>query len=112
MVDAIPYEGESELKTAFKVQVLACPPMRIEVVCINDKNKPDGIPANRWVKENQIYHITQIDRCVIQGGMYGCKLEEINNDDLFPYTYFDLRRFAHTADIAPLKAVLEQTTTH
>lgn len=80
--------------------------MNIEVVCINDKNRPDGIPADRWVKENEIYHITQIDRCHVQGGIYGCKLAEINNDDLFPWQYFALNRFTMTADIAPL---LEET---
>lgn len=95
-----------------RVRIPHSPPMRIEVVCINDKNRPNEVPASRWVKENEIYHITQVDRCAIQGGTYGCKLEEINNDDLFPYTYFALSRFAPTADIAPLQAVLEQEITH
>lgn len=73
--------------------------MNIEVVCINDKNRPDGIPQSRWVKENEIYHITLIERMNIQGGLYGCKLAELNNDNLFPYTHFALNRFALTADI-------------
>ena len=30
----------------------------------------------------------------IQNGLPGVKLAEINNDDLFPYTYFDGNRFA------------------
>ncbi len=86
--------------------------MKIEVVCINDKGKPAEVPASRWVKENEIYHVTQIDRMNIQGGAYGCKLAELNNDDLFPWTHFALTRFAPTADIAPLMAEFEQVETH
>lgn len=82
--------------------------MKIEVVCINDKNRPAEVPASRWVKENEIYHITQVDRMNIQGGTYGCKLAELNNDDLFPWQYFALNRFAPTADISPLMAELEE----
>jgi hypothetical protein len=76
--------------------------MNIEVVCINDKDRPADVPSNRWVKENEIYHITLIERMNIQGGAYGCKLAERNNDDLFPYTHFALGRFAPVADITSL----------
>lgn len=33
-----------------------------------------------------------------QNNIAGIKLEEINNDDLFPYTYFKLDRFAITKE--------------
>lgn len=68
--------------------------MHIQVICINDKHRPNEIPTSRWIKEGEIYHIIQIDKLNAQGGIYGCKLEEINNDDLSPYEYFRLDRFA------------------
>jgi hypothetical protein len=65
----------------------------MEVVCINDKNRPNEVPMNRWIKKDQEYTITAVCFMKIQG-IYGCKLAEINNDDLFPYQYFALDRFA------------------
>ncbi len=73
--------------------------MNIQVICINDKGRPNEVPTNRWVKAGETYHITQIDRMNVQGGIYGCKLAEINNDDLAPYQYFRLDRFAVPVDI-------------
>jgi hypothetical protein len=67
--------------------------IRFKVVCINDKNRPDGIPINRWVKKDQVYTVIEVARLNIQGGMLGFKLEEINIDDCFPYQYFAAFRF-------------------
>jgi hypothetical protein len=68
--------------------------MNIEVICIDDSMRPNEVPLSRWVKRNQVYHIVEIARMSQQTGVLGCKLAEINNDDLFPYQYFRLSRFA------------------
>jgi hypothetical protein len=68
--------------------------MNLKVVCINDKNRPESIPLDRWVKKDKEYTIIEINKMNIQGGILGCKLAEINNDDLFPYSHFSLERFA------------------
>ncbi len=68
--------------------------MRIEVVCVDDSMRPNEVPLSRWVKRGQTYHIIEICEMTQQPGVMGCKLEEINNDDLFPYQYFRLSRFA------------------
>ena len=65
----------------------------MKVICINDKNRPNEVPMNRWVKKNEEYTITSVMFMTIQN-TYGCKLAEINNDDLFPYQFFALNRFA------------------
>lgn len=65
----------------------------LEVVCINDKDRPNEVPLHRWVQVGKKYTIIQIDK-LNQQGVYGCKLAEINNDDLFPYQYFNINRFA------------------
>ncbi len=66
----------------------------MEVTCINDKDRPDGVPTSRWVKEGETYTITKVMVMKQQGRIGGVKLAEINNDDLFPYTYFRVSRFA------------------
>lgn len=65
----------------------------MKVICIDDKNRPNEVPANRWVKINEEYTIIAVAYLTIQN-TYGCKLAELNNDDLFPYQYFALNRFA------------------
>lgn len=65
----------------------------IRVVCVNDIGRPETIPPDRWVKKDDYYTIIQVDKMSIQNNMLGCKIAEINNDDLFPYTHFALNRF-------------------
>lgn len=93
--------------------------MNIEVICINDQHRPNEIPTSRWIKKGETYHIIEISKLLAQGGLYGCKLAEINNDDLVPYQFFRLDRFAQVLtqemeeellaqiDISELKEILE-----
>ncbi len=68
--------------------------MNIEVICINDQHRPNEVPTTRWIKKGNTYHVIEISKLNAQGGIYGCKLAEINNDDLVPYQYFRIDRFA------------------
>jgi hypothetical protein len=34
----------------------------MRVVCINDKNKPNEIPQNLWIKEKEIYEVKKVSR--------------------------------------------------
>lgn len=68
--------------------------MLFKVVCIDDSNRPDGIPTSKWVKKGSIYTVIQIMKMRMQGGMLGFKLDEINLDEYFPYQYFAANRFA------------------
>lgn len=65
----------------------------LKVVCVNDTNRPNEIPLNRWVKKDEHYTIVNITKMNMQGGILGCEIAEINNSDLFPYTHFGLHRF-------------------
>lgn len=65
----------------------------IKVVCINDANRPESVPTSRWIKKGENYTIIKVEKMLVQGSILGCKLAEINNDDLFPYTHFSLNRF-------------------
>ena len=68
--------------------------MNLKVICINDQHRPNEVPTTRWIKKGDTYHVIEITKLNAQGGVYGCKLAEINNDDLVPYQFFRLDRFA------------------
>lgn len=78
----------------------------MKVICIDDKNRPNEIPTSRWIKKGQEYTIIKI-AYMTQQGIYGCQLEEIDNSDLFPWSWFALSRFAVTKEEV-LKLVKEK----
>jgi len=67
---------------------------RFSVICVNDKDKPDGIPNSKWIKHHEIYTVIKIVFPHLQPGTMGFKLEELNIDDCLPYQYFNAKRFA------------------
>lgn len=64
-----------------------------DVVCVNDSNRPDGIPTSKWVKKGEIYTVIVVGRLMLQNGCMGFKLKQINIDDCFPYQFFSAERF-------------------
>jgi len=78
----------------------------MEVICIDDKNRPNEVPTSRWVKKGEKYTIIKV-AYMTQQNIYGCVLEEIDNSDLFPWTHFALNRFAVSKEDV-LKAVKEK----
>ena len=66
----------------------------IKCICINDKNKPNEIPAHKWVKEGEEYTII-FAIVVLPQRKIGFQLEEIMLDEsCHPYEYFLAERFA------------------
>lgn len=64
-----------------------------KVVCIDDSNRPDGIPTSKWVKKGEWYTVIHVAKLLIQGGKLGFKLAELNIDSCFPYQFFAANRF-------------------
>lgn len=64
-----------------------------KVICVNDENRPDGIPLSKWIKKDEIYTVIEISIMRVQDDIIGFKLEEKNIDDCIPYQYFDASRF-------------------
>lgn len=64
----------------------------IQAICINDKNKPEDFPSGKWVKKNNLYHITYVWWHPIQKVM-GVSLKEINLDNVPKYDSFNISRF-------------------
>lgn len=81
--------------------------MHFKVVCVNDSDRPDGIPTSRWVKKGIVYTVIEVKKLTVQNNKLGFKLEEINIDDCFPYQYFSASRFVPF--IPPKDTTLEET---
>jgi len=79
----------------------------MQVVCINDKNKPDIIPQDEWIEEGQTYTVIGIKKMGLQETL-GYDLEEVAlTDKSAPYEYYDAERFAIIFDIS-LRQVFEE----
>jgi len=63
-----------------------------KATCVDDKNRPNEIPINKWVKEGEKYTVIGAEIC--PGGILAFTLEEIDLSDCFPYRHFAARRFA------------------
>lgn len=72
-----------------------------KVICIDAANRPNDIPLSKWIEKGQVYTVIEVAKLVIQGGMLGFKLEELNIDDCFPYQYFAASRFGIPANQRP-----------
>jgi hypothetical protein len=62
----------------------------MELICIDDKNKPHDIPNNCWIKENEVYTAIGIAKDGFQN-VYCVSLAEVEPPS--PYTGYKLSRF-------------------
>ncbi len=77
----------------------------VKCTCINDKNRPEEISPEQWVKQNDQYRITYVAFClpqrVLAFSLYEKPLDETNA----PFEYFTAHRFS--IDIKDLYAFVE-----
>jgi hypothetical protein len=80
------------------------------VMCINDANKPQEIPQDKWIKKGQIYTVIGV-QMLLSSNALGFELAEIKLDEsCFPYHYFNPNRFepVDNKEIAELEAELQE----
>ena len=66
----------------------------IKCLCINDSNKPNPIPKDKWVEKGKEYTIL-FSMTVLPQKQLAFQLNEIDLDDsCSPYTWFLANRFA------------------
>jgi len=77
----------------------------IRAICLDDKNKPESIPDDLWVKEQGNYTITHILKQVreengeiVPTGVIGVHLKELDISAYIPYTMFNISRFGINAE--------------
>jgi len=81
----------------------------IKCVCIDDKSKPTAIPAEKWPKEGEVYHISHIFIMKNQNDIQGCELSEFDISMHKPYNCYRLNRFAISEDdIGKMIEMMEQ----
>ena len=65
----------------------------MKIMCINDKNKPQEIPANKWIHSGEVYTLIGVQPLLSSNSM-GFELAEITlGEECFPYHYFNPDRF-------------------
>jgi len=66
----------------------------IKCICWNDKDKPSEIKAEHWVKDGKVYSILMIYNMVMQEGILGVVLKEIDLEAHgYKYSCFRMDRF-------------------
>jgi hypothetical protein len=68
----------------------------IDCICINDANKPTDIPGTHWIKKGNPYEFRMIYNMVMQEGILGVTLKEIDLETVTngKYSCFRMDRFA------------------
>ena len=85
--------------------------MKVRVICINDKNRPNEIPVSKWITKGEKYHITWIYNQMQQKGIKGVELAERDISDCIPFNCFNLNRFAiHKDDTGLLMDLFKECT--
>ena len=78
----------------------------MQVICINDENRPKRISPYEWIEEGKTYTVVEISKMGLQAGKFGYKLKEVQlSEQSFPYEYYNADRFV---PIIPLKQALKE----
>jgi hypothetical protein len=78
----------------------------MQVICINDENRPKKISPYEWIEEGKTYTVVEVSKMGLQAGKFGYKLKEVQlSEQSFPYEYYNADRFVL---VEPLKQALKE----
>ena len=78
----------------------------MQVICINDENRPKKISPYEWIEEGKTYTVVEVSKMGLQAGKFGYKLKEVQlSEQSFPYEYYNADRFV---PVDPLKQALKE----
>jgi hypothetical protein len=67
----------------------------IQMLCIDDSNRPEDIPLTHWIKEGELYTLKDVKKLTMQGGKLGVQVDEIDLLKLGgQHEFFSITRFA------------------
>lgn len=69
------------------------PPCNIPVICIDDRNRPQDVPASLWPVKGNPYTIIGFHK-MLRYGVIGVSLAEMDITACHPYKYYLESRFA------------------
>lgn len=83
--------------------------LEFKVICINDYNKPDVIPDDKWVVKQEEYTVINVMHHPLDSSKISFVLKEIELDSsCYPYTGFNCERFVlRKKDLGLLNYLLE-----
>jgi hypothetical protein len=82
----------------------------MKIMCINDKNRPQEIPVEKWVTNGEVYTLIGVQPLLSSNSM-GFELAELPlGDECFPYHYFNPERFipVEETELDALEAELDE----
>ena len=66
----------------------------MQVICIDDSNKPKRISPAEWINEGQVYTVVEVAKMNLQNNKLGYRLKEVQlSEQSFPYEYYNAERF-------------------
>lgn len=66
----------------------------MQVICIDDSNKPKRISPIEWINEGKVYTVVEIAKMNLQNNKLGFRLKEVQlTEQSFPYEYYNAERF-------------------
>ena len=66
----------------------------MQVICIDDSNKPKRISPMEWIAEGKVYTVVEIAKMNLQNNKLGYRLKEVQlSEQSFPYEYYNAERF-------------------
>ena len=78
----------------------------LEVICINDENKPKRVSSYEWIEFGKTYTVVEVSKMGLQAGRFGYKLKEVQlSEQSFPYEYYNSDRFV---PVISLEQVLKE----
>lgn len=83
----------------------------IKCICINDKNRPSKVPADKWLKEGEEYTVI-FATVVLPQKTLAVQIDEVDLDERCrPYSFFLANRFAfRTEDLERLIEFIKECT--
>lgn len=66
----------------------------MQVICIDDSNKPKRISPSEWIREGQLYTVVEVVKMSLQNNKFGYRLKEVQlSEQSFPYEFYSAERF-------------------
>jgi len=83
------------------------PPCRFPVICIDDRDYPNEVPASRRPVKGCKYTVIGVYEMHSSGGVQGYDIEELPLDGCYPYKFHAAARFGIAAEDSELVAYSE-----
>lgn len=80
----------------------------MQVICIDDSNKPKRISPMEWITEGKVYTVVEIAKMNLQNNKLGYRLKEVQlSEQSFPYEYYNAERFIQVETLVQVAEELE-----